>query len=274
MSDEHLDDKGQPGQEGQPADNPPPGTDADSWLGALPEELKGLAEVKGWKDPADALKSYKYLEEFMGADKAGRGVVLPRDNEDQEAFDRIYKAMGRPDEPAGYELDKVLEGESVDGDFMGLMSEAMHQAGLSKSQSTSMAKAWQGYYNQVMEQARQSRDAEVEEVEKQCSPADLAIYRQGIALAADGDRELMRRIEQQLGPKMGMEIFKRIGEALGEDKMAAAAEGVGSGSSFGAKQRIAELKSDPHFLKRYLDGDQAAKNQMEALYKQAYPDDK
>ena len=83
-----------------PAETSTPPT--SDWLAGVPDDLRGLAEEKGWKEPADALRTARQMEEFLGADKAGRGLVLPKDEEDKEGYERVYRAMGRPDNADGY----------------------------------------------------------------------------------------------------------------------------------------------------------------------------
>jgi hypothetical protein len=60
------------------------------WYSGLPEETRGLAEVKGWKSPADAIQSYANLEKMLGADKAGRGLVMPKEDADSTEWGQFY----------------------------------------------------------------------------------------------------------------------------------------------------------------------------------------
>ena len=48
----------------------------ETWYSGLPEETRGMVEIKGWKGPEDAIQSYANLEKMLGADKAGRGLVI------------------------------------------------------------------------------------------------------------------------------------------------------------------------------------------------------
>jgi hypothetical protein len=49
--------------------------------------------MKGWRGPADMLTSYRALEKMLGSEK----LPLPRDEADREGYERIYKALGRPE---------------------------------------------------------------------------------------------------------------------------------------------------------------------------------
>lgn len=244
----------------------PAAAPAGGWLAGLSEDLRGLAAAKGWAEPADALKSYQNLESIFGADKAGRTLHLPRDNGDTEALEAIYKAMGRPDEPGGYELGKVLAGEAVDDNFMGLMSTAMHEAGLSSAQAGALARAWQDHYNEVIGAAEAGYRQALEEAARTIPPADLETARRGVRLAGLSQSDI-RQIEQVLGPVRAAEAFKNIGQKLTGDRMAEGASGLGGPA--GAKAEIARLKTDSHFMSRYMNSEQSALDRMTELHRQA-----
>jgi hypothetical protein len=195
-------------------------------------------------------------------------VLLPKDQDDKEAFETIYKALGRPDDAAGYALAELLKGEAVDDNFLGLMGQAMHQAGLTKGQAAGLAKAYQEHYNGVMAQAGADRDAALEKVRKQLSPADLETARRGLKYVADGDKDLERLIDTSLPPEVLARIFKKVGALAGLEDIGV--DGArGSGGLNAPAARIAELKNDPLFMKRYLAGEPQALARMTELYRQS-----
>lgn len=254
----------------------PPAADEGNWLTALPDDLKGVADHKGWKTPEDALKSYKHLEELMGADKAGRGVIMPKDAEDKEGYDRIYKALGRPDSPEGYEIKSlVLESGSPvdDGDasLAETMSGAMHEAGLSKAQAQKLVAAFQGVVKSTNDGAEQTFKAELEAFERQVKPAELEAARRGFrffGLEKDEAGEVSASLVRSLGPERAVKMFARLGGALGEDQTIEGGRGPGPfGSPESASKRMDQLLNDPAFSKRYLSGDQGARDEIGNLSK-------
>ena len=69
------------------------------WYDAFPEDVRGLVQNKGWQSPVDAIQSYTNLEKFLGADKAGRGLVLPKDDAGADEWGQVYDRLGRPADP-------------------------------------------------------------------------------------------------------------------------------------------------------------------------------
>jgi hypothetical protein len=242
---------------------------APDWLGALPEDVRGYVENKGWKEPGDVLKGYRQLEEFLGADKAGRGLVLPKDEKDQEALDKIYTALGRPEKAEGYELTELLAKEESDPTFVSAMAETMHGVGLSKAQAQKLATAYQAYFKADRQAAVETHQQEVAEAERTLTATEKEHCRRGFRFLGLSNQEAAA-IEMYWGVAKAAKMFAKIGQALGEDRRVEGTEAaVFGGSPDAAKSRIAELQADPAFRKRYLDGETEAVRIMDELFKRA-----
>jgi hypothetical protein len=251
------------GNEGGDKPSTPP-----DWIGALPEDARGYIENKGWKEPGDVLKGYQHLEGLLGADKAGRGVVLPKDDKDQEALDKIYNAMGRPEKADGYGLTELLaKEETTDPAFMAAMGETMHQAGLSKAQAHKLAGAYQAHYNANRQAAIETHQKEVADAKASLTPEEKENCHRGFRFLGLNNEEAAA-IEMYWGVKRAAQMFAKIGQALSEDKRVdGSAPGGFTGSPEAAKARLAELDADPAFTKRYLEGEPAAVKMKEDLFK-------
>lgn len=250
----------------------PPKTATD-WSAGLPDDLKGLAETKGWKTPADALTSYKHLETVFGADKAGRTLLMPKDGEDKESLDRIYKSLGRPDKPDDYGFGELFGGQETNDDLMKTMAGAMHEAGLSKAQAHKLAKAYDGLYQQMGAAEEERQAKERESLEKSLPPEKLENARRAFRLFGLPGSEtgaVARAVESALGMEKAVDLFAALGRKLGEDKLIDGAEPVGGVSTpAGAKRRMDERLADPIFLKRYMAGEASALAEIEELTKRA-----
>jgi hypothetical protein len=238
-------------------------------VSALPEDARGYVENKGWKEPGDVLKGYRQLEEFLGADKAGRGVLLPKDEKDKEALDKIYAALGRPEKAEGYELTELLAKEETDPAFMSAMAETMHGAGLSRSQAHKLATAYQAHFKAGRQAAVEAHQQEVAEAARTLSPEEKEHCQRGFRFLELSKQEAAV-IEMYWGVAKAARMFARIGKALGEDKRVDGTTPASfGGSPDAAKSRIAELQADANFRQRYLDGEPEARRVMDELYVRA-----
>jgi hypothetical protein len=259
---------------GEPTGNPA-GSPAPQWYDALPEDTRGLIQNKGWKDPVDVINSYSNLEKLLGADKAGRGLVLPKDDADAGEWGKVYDRLGRPTSPDGYKLP-VPEGDT--GEFAKVAAGKFHELGLTAKQAEALA----GWYNEQSAGIVQQSAAQL----AQQSEADMASLEQEWGQSYDANIEASRRavrefgfneqeldaIERGLGTANMMKKFADIGKRLGESQFV---EGKNNGN-FGmspeaARVRISQLKQDPEWTAKYLGGNADAKAELEKLMKVGYP---
>lgn len=163
-------------------------------------------------------------------------LEMPRGEDDKEGYDRLYKTLGRPDAPEGYELASLVgEGES-DPAFMNGMAQAMHEAGLSTSQAHKLTGAYQQFYEKALEEAGKRHQAEWAEAEEFFNSNDenRAVKEQALRgfrlfdLPDEDAKRVSLAIEGALGVKSAVELFARIGKKLGEDQPVGGARPMGS----------------------------------------------
>ncbi len=241
------------------------GSALGDWRAGLAPEMRSLAEAKGWKSQDDALKSYANLEKAMGA---GAGaVILPKDEEDAEAFDKIYAALGRPENPDGYGLTEVVGDAEVNTDFLKGMGAAMHEAGVSKRQAAKLAEAWMAQESAAMEAMGRELAAQEREIMGGLSPADLELIRRGYK-STGLPAEMTGRVAMVLGPRVAVDIFRRLGASAAEDSAPGGRGGESSaGSPEAARRRISQLNADQNFRRRYDEGEPEAVEEMSRLFK-------
>lgn len=269
---------GNPAGQGAAGDGGAGGAAApQDWTTGFPDEVRGVIQTKGWKSPADAIGSYMNLEKLMGADKAGRGVVLPKDDAPAEEWSQFYQRLGRPESVDGYKLP-LPDGDT--GAFAKTASQWFHEAGLTAKQAETLAAKWNEYAGGTM----QSQQAEFE----QKAAVDLQELQTAWGDKFEANAELARRarreaglsdeeglaIERALGLKKAAEVFAFLGKQFAEAPMKGG-EGA-SRSSFGAtpedaRARIAALKNDAGWTAKYLSGDADARAEFERLHRIAFP---
>lgn len=118
-----------PGTGGAPS--PPP-----AWFD---DSHKEYVTGKGWKSANDVITSNKNLETLLGADKAGRGVVWPKDETDVEGWKAIHARLGVPEQPGGYELP-LYEGATEPDAFQKALVVELHKNGVPKAAAQALAK--------------------------------------------------------------------------------------------------------------------------------------
>lgn len=268
------------------AADPAAPADLPSWAAELgPEDQEWLGKA-GHRELPKLVKSHRELERFLGADKAGRGLVLPAESpaENPEAWSAVYERLGRPAEPAAYGLDRL---EGADPAFAADAAAAFHAAGLNPAQAESLAEWWSTKAAGAKAGAEEARaeadaafeakgEAEIQELRKAWGESYEARAEAGRRAARQFgfSAEELTKMERALGTRGLIERMAAIGAALAEDAgPPAEAQATGPGNAASAKAQIESLKRDPAFIAAYLDPrspDHAeAKARMTRLQQQA-----
>lgn len=264
---------------GAPAAPQAPVQDAapQSWYSGFDETTRGYIESKGFKDPGAVVTSYQNLEKLMGHDRAGRTVVLPKDETDADAYNAIYDKLGRPADPADYKL-AVPEGDQ--GDFAKMAAGKFHELGLTTKQGQALAEWYNGQVGEMggahTAQIEQRRDSDFAQLEKdwgnefnvRAEVAKRAMSSLGLS------PEQGAAMEDAIGVAAAAKMFEQMGRMMSEHG-AKGFENMGGGkfnsSPEEARHQINALSQDKAWQQRYFAGDAQARADMERLQKIAYP---
>lgn len=250
---------------------PAPAPAASDWTAGLPDDSRAFAQTKGWRSPAEMLASYRSLEGLLGGEK----LPAPRDEADAEGYDRIYRALGRPEAPDGYGLAAP---EGTDPAFAEEASRWFHEAGLSAKQGQALAERWSAHVGaaaQAEAEAFQARSgAELGEIRRAWGDrfdANIETGRRAAAQFGLSGQDIAG-LEQALGTRRMLETLRKIGAGLGEHSFEA---GDTRGGGFrltpdAARARTAALKADKGWSARYLAGDADARAEMDRLQQTAW----
>ncbi len=254
-------------------------TAAPDWRVTLPEDVRPLAQAKGWKSPAEALKSYAHLERLVGADKIALPPKDAQGNRDWSKWDG-WSAIGRPEAPDKYAF-RMPEGHSTTNDdraFQTHMAPLLHKAGLAQWQVDLLAQGLESFGHQQREglsrQTQQTYAASVQELQRDWGAAfDRHLDLANRAVRQFGGPDLVRALSAAgLGHHPAVvRAFARMGATLAEDSgLPAGAAGGGAGS---ARAEIQRLKADPQFQTAFLNrlhpGHEQAMSKMLSLQAQA-----
>lgn len=257
-----------------PAGNPAPeaGTQGQWYESFQDSSIKEWAATKGWKSPESAVQSAWHLEKLMGADKAGRGVIWPKDENDVDGWKSIYTKLGRPETPDGYDI-KLPEG--TDDSYLKSILPALHEAGVPKAKMQKILETHQSFAEQFKQRqedewaetsTKQFESLQKEwgnDFDKKSEMARRAIRMAGVT------KEQAESIERAIGVDTAAKLFSMFGESYVEH----ASPGnfnTGGDTAASARARINELKYDKDFGLKILNGDASAKAEWDKLHKIAF----
>lgn len=252
----------------------------DAWYSGIQDEtLRGWVQNKGWKDATEAVKSGYNLEKLIGFEKAGRTIVLPKDDATPEERRAFLSKLGVPEKAADYKIP-VPEGQS--GEFANKAAEWFHEAGLTPKQAEQLATKWNEHMtsmgSQNVQMTQQAQQRELDEVYAEWGAAkdkniDLA-RRATMQFLPTQDakerQEMLGKIENAIGTKNMLKLFAEVGKGLGEHAVHQGnVSDPGAMTPAQAKARIEVLKSDREWSTKYINGDATARAEMERLSKYA-----
>jgi hypothetical protein len=247
---------------------------------SLDPDLKGYVENKGFKDTSAAINSYRNLEKLMGVPKE-RLLKLPEKADDKEGWGAVHDRLGRPDQATGYHIEVPKEGG--DEKFASWAQNTFHELGLSKAQGETLAQKWNEYATGTMQQTEEAYNTEVSNQEQALKSEWGMAFDQNINMARKAavgfglDGDTIDKLEVSMGYAGVMKLFHSIGSKLSEDAFVAGSgtqpQGFGALTPQAAMDRMATLRADPEFVRRYTQNDANAIEEMGKLHKMAYPGD-
>ncbi len=246
------------------------------WTTDLGEHAE-LVAAKGWKNPADVVKSYAHLERLVGSDR----IAVPKAG-DEDGFRNVMRKLGAPEEPKGYELappqsaPKGWYREDAADSFRALA----HKANLTPAQARVLHDGWVGGLLETDQQqalAIERTHAKLDEDLRNDWGVD---YDRKLELARRAARhfsgaEELDALEASIGSPALVRLFARIGEHFDEDTLVGQGEGRFAASAAEARTEIGSLKQDPGFMASLADashlGHADAKAKWRRLHEVGYP---
>lgn len=198
----------------------PAATAAADWTAGLPDELKAVAAKKNWTSPADAVKAYGEAERMLG-DR----IPLPKDG-DQAAADALYKKLGWPGAPEGYDLD-IPKDAPVDDAFVtaakGFLNEARVPAPMAKAIVGGYLQFAQARMTEMESAFAKQQDEGLAAIDKEwgaSKDSNMAAARRAAGalkqVGLDQD-QAVEAIERAIGTAATMKLFAALGSKFGEE---------------------------------------------------------
>lgn len=188
----------------------------------------------------------------MGADKAGRTVMLPKDDKDAEGWKALSSKLGVPDTADGYKLPMP---EGADGAFAKTAASWFHEAGVPPRAANLITEKWNGF---IAEQVKAGEAAEKAESEKQMAALERELgakfpeqrelaqrgFREFAAQFGLDDKAALERAESVLGAANLTKFFAGIGSLNAESGFAGGGAGTFKTSAADAQQQIDQMQAD------------------------------
>lgn len=249
-----------------PAGNPPAdGGQATSWTANIEDaDIRGYAELKGWKDPASAIQSYRNLEKMQGVPPE-RLAKIPdaNDAEGWKAFNGKF-GWAPPADPKEYNLP-VPDGFTRD--FADAMSAKFLEIGVPAELGRKIAAAANEHTIAKMQADEQAIELEhqtdlaklktewggnFEQLQQLADRASDGLVKSGAVSAED-----MEAMRDTWGTAKFMKFFATLGGQQGEAKFVSSDTGGsvnGMLTPEAAQVRLNELGRDREWFARYEKG--------------------
>ena len=258
---------------------------APAWHGLPETDAEGVAYIanKGWKAPADVIKSYQGAEKLIGKDPS-QLLVMPR-ADDPAGFRAVFAKLGMPETPDKYEFAKPADGIAADASYEAFARGAFHEAGLTASMAKTLTAKHNEYVKSVIEQQTKDYNLSVETDKK----ALLAEWKGGhermknaaesAAKALGFTPEMIDGIEKTVGYAGTWKFFADLGKKMGEDNFVLGKDKggqfAGSLTPAEAKVQAQAMERDPTTVAALKDvmhpQHKAMKAKRDELYKVMYP---
>lgn len=226
---------------------------------ADPEKLSDAEWVanKKFGSFAELVKANRELEAKIGE----KGLILPKTPEDP-AWSDVYKALGRPDDPKGYDIP-LPEGD--DGAFADQFRPVAHKLGLNGEQVKGLAEWFNGLADQSAALNAETARAELKQEWGAQFDAQLEL-----AMRARNtfklDAAAVEKIASGYGLAPTMKLLAELGRSVGEGGGLAPGKGDGFKASIETmRARKAEIISSAELRQKLQNGDAALKAEWDAI---------
>lgn len=263
-------------EETPPVETPP--VPAPTWFDAADAETKGyitnrgLDKLKPEEAALNAIKAHREAMVKLGA-PADQLIRMPKDAGDQEAWDKLYGAIGKPKDAAGYDFSAA---KNLDEDAQTFLRELAFKSNVSKSAAEALALALSERSAKTLTdsgaEAAAKAALELTELKKNWGfgfEANKLVAQRAVE-ALGVTPEAVAAFEGKVGYKAVMEMFHKIGTKIGEDKFITSQVTGAVMSVDGAKERITSLKNDAEFRTKLLAGGIAQQKEWNDLHRIAF----
>ena len=253
------------------------------YAGKVDQETVGHWQNRGW-DVSDPVKVStavtKAWRDAEAATQALHGVPADRILKmpapgDEAALRAFHQRLGAPADKTGYDFSgvKYPDGSAVADTFTAPLAETFHKLGVSKDAAAEITRSMVNWVDSQdkAESAETTAKVQAEQQALKNNWGQNFDNNRFVARTAAGKLGVtpaeLDALDGQIGHARVMEMFRQIGEQMGEAKFTGGGPGGGPQpmTQEQAVARIADLKRDSAWVTKFLAGDTAARNEMTSL---------
>lgn len=245
----------------------------DPWFAGLSDAPAGdqasnraWAEKKGYKSVDAAIEALRQHESrFLSGDK----LVVPKEGDPPEVFEKFYAATGRPESPDGYEV-AAPEGHELDEKLTGRLRDTAHKHGVSKAAFEAMAAEFNKYGLELVgetgDQAIAAKNAATAELKSEWGDkfGENVEHANRVLRALELDMDFVGKMEAGLGTKETMQFLAKLGRGMGEDALLGSGGAKFAMSAENAQTELDAMKSGDK-AKALMAGDKELKKRRDYL---------
>jgi hypothetical protein len=270
--------------------NPAPSADAGApapskpWydgVAGVDQEIVGHWQNRGWDKKSaaevalEATKAWKGAERLVGV-PADQVLRVPKEVSDEAGWKAVWSRLGKPAEAKEYDFSaiKFSDGTPLDDAFAESARQWAFKFNLPKDAATGITQEFAKFLDTAETSEKTEREAKLVEqkasLKKNWGANEAAnmFVAQRAATALGVAPETVAALESVVGYDKIMEMFRSIGEKIGEDKFVRSDAPGGKGGPMTVEQataKRADLMSDPVWVKAYQAGDKTKLREMMAL---------
>lgn len=213
-------------------------------------------ENKGFKSFPDMAAGYRSLESRMGGEK----VPMPKGEADAEGWQTLWKALGRPDDAAGYDIPVP---DDMGKEYADQFRAKAHEIGLLPHQAKALAE----WNNTLVAETMALPDADATrttlraEWKGDAFDRNIELARRGAAQMQLDDKTIERLTVDLKGAPETLKLLAKIGGAFGEQGAMPGADGQPArqmGGQLTAEQAVTrkqEILKSPELRGKLAAGD-------------------
>lgn len=249
------------------------------WFDGYDADLTAHIQNRGWdkisaKDAlAQAVKSHREAEKLIGVPQE-QLLRFPKDINDKDAYKAIHQRLGKPADPKEYDFKGVqyADKSDIDENFSNTIRGLSDKLNLSKDGALELARGIVGLIDKG--EADETTDyttklaAEKETLKTNwgSNAAANKITAENAAAKLGVDAEGISALEKTIGYAKVMEMFRKIGAQMGEDKFVMnGGPGGGALTKEQADQKLAAYEKDEEWQKKFWAGDTATVQEFNNL---------